>query len=221
MFYNKLRRTAFNNYINAKEAISDSYQKRDRKIAAFRKIQEDSVRLIKDSCEVLNTVANTPVEIKSDINTALENINSENRITHVVAGLPDGYNASYAFLNGFNNAMMNNNTGAKAKLIISGAYAIGFMYINSVKNKELADQYFAETKIILGEMQRVELSTIKIEARISKTKEILNNLTEKAKHLESFRSQSYLNLNIEQRKDLGSIVNKLMSLSGLISDQIV
>ncbi len=218
MFYNKLRKNATINYENALTAFQESNERLATEKISFYTAQDDSVKLIEEFCGILNTVSNTPIEIKSEINSALEITARTEKISFSLSGyLEEASRNQMIFQNLLSNTLMNNEISTTAKLFSVGAYTISYGFLTVKKNKEIAEKLQAETKVIYSRIEVDKLRATSVEARRIEIDTMLNKLKEGKERLKSFNNVNYLSIDSDDRKYLGSVVNNLMVLSNLIS----
>lgn len=221
MFYNKMRKNEETNYENASKALNNSIDSLNVTISKFHKIQEDSVALIDKLCEILNTIANTPIEIQSDINKTLI-ITDAFKFSRTLNALPDAIqDTGDLLLKNLGNVWTNSGLGTNSKLIITGAFVISFGAVAIIDNKRIADELHEATKTIYRKTADADRFTISIEARIVEIDVVLKGLEKSCEQLKTFRNVSYSDIDTTQKRFLGSSVNNMLTLSGLITNKIV
>ena len=88
------------------------------------------------------------------------------------------------------------------------------------KNKEIADSAVEEAKNIAKARETLDEVTEKVNALITKTNTIYNDLNSQHKRIESFMNKDYLMLTEDEQSYLGATVNNTLSLAELINKNV-
>ena len=222
MLFRKLMKSEMAKYKAARseyETLIKTVKETGRQLDdAYRKGME----VAEEVYDVMNTIANTPKEIETEIGKVFVRI-------HDVCGCnPFGKGSLDTYLNHNTSitsaaiaqiAFVEKDFGFSITIILA---SLGIKLIKiPITNLQKAKNAKANTRIILKTNSGLKITLKKADARIHKVYSMISNLSDRNEKLLSFRNADYRNLSDDDKKWLWDIINSTTVLLGIIKDNVI